>query len=151
MPVTHNFPAHRLASRAAAFALLVASLVPWAYAADGAKAPASTLDEDRRNCELGKTAQDKATCLREAGAAAQERRRGGLVNDGSTKANALERCQELPADQRADCVARIKGPEKPSQTVTTSGSVAGGGTITETRTVTVGKPVVVPASAVSKP
>lgn len=150
----NQIPSYPRVARLAAAALLGLGLVPLAQAADAAAASASaagTYRQDRRNCETGKTAEDKATCLREAVAAAQERKRNGLTNDGSPKANALDRCQELPAAERSDCVARIKGPQKAGQTVTTTGSVAGGGTLTETRTVTVGKPVVVPAPAASQP
>lgn len=151
-----TFHLHRLG----AALVLGACLSPLALAADtatkadakaGAKASTAQLQQERRNCETGNTQQDKATCLREVGAAAQESKRGNLTTEGSTKGNAMDRCQQLPAGERADCIARIKGPQSPNQTVTTSGSVAGGGTITETRTVTVGKPVVVPMPAASKP
>ena len=134
-------------------AVLAACLAPAAWAADApaAKAAPTQLQQERRNCETGNTQQDKATCLREVGAAAQESRRGNLTTEGSVKGNAADRCQQLPAGERADCLARIKGPQASNQTVTKSGSVAGGGTLTETRTVTVGKPVVVPLTAASQP
>lgn len=76
--------------------------------------------------------QDRAACLREAGAARQEAQRGGLSTPGATtaQANALARCQNQPAADRADCEARVRGTGASS----TSGSVMGGGVIRETVT-----------------
>ncbi|MDP1648722.1 MAG: hypothetical protein Q8M01_11060 [Rubrivivax sp.] len=73
-------------------------------------------------CKSGRSNQDRATCLREAGAALMEAQRGGL-GDGAAPpaANQFLRCDPLPADQRKDCIARMQGQG------TTSGSVAGGG------------------------
>jgi hypothetical protein len=78
------------------------------------------------------TQQDRAACLREAGAAQQEARRGGLSNAGSAAEdqNALARCQLQPVADRAECEARIKGIGQTS----TEGSVMGGGVIRETVT-----------------
>ena len=103
---------------------------------------------ERANCQSGNTSQDKATCLKEAGAALDEKRRGRLDNSGSALANATDRCNALPAKDRADCVARIVGPLNPSQKVTGSGSVEGGGVIKETTTTTPGAVIVIhPAPA----
>lgn len=75
--------------------------------------------------------QDRAACLREAGAAAQEARRGGLTAPaGSYDQNAMARCQTQPAADRADCEKRISGAGR----TTTEGSVMGGGVIRETVT-----------------
>ena len=129
-----------------AFALVSAVTTP-ALAADPAAKPATTYQKERADCESGKTAEDRATCLREAGAAKVERHRDGLTP--AARQAAVERCKGLSVKDESDCVARIDGPSKPNQTVTTSGSVAGGGILRETRTVTTGKPVVVPAAAAS--
>jgi hypothetical protein len=103
---------------------------------------------EKANCEAGNTTQDKATCLKEAGAALDEKRRGRLDNSGSPLANATDRCNALPAKDRADCVARIVGPLSPNQRVTTSGSVEGGGVIRETTTTTPGAVILIqPAPA----
>ena len=76
--------------------------------------------------------QDRAACLREAGAARQEAQRGGLSTPGtgSADANALARCQNQPAADRAACESRVRGTGASS----TSGSVMGGGVIRETVT-----------------
>ena len=87
--------------------------------------------------------QDKAACQREAGAARQEAARGGLTSGSlsGNEANALARCQQVPAADKADCEARIRGGEGSSS----SGSVMGGGVIRETVT-----PVPAPAQAPAK-
>src|SRR5687768_5771138 len=104
-----------------------------AQAADPAGAK-SVYAQERANCEAGRTQQDRATCLKEAGAAAEERKRNGLANPGSARQNAAERCKALPPKDKVDCLARIEGPTSANQQVTTSGSVGGGGVIRETRT-----------------
>jgi len=125
-----------------------------ANAADTAAAAAkSTYAKERADCDAGRTAEDRATCLKEAGAAQQERKRNQLDNNGSARQNAIERCNAVAPKDKSDCLARIEGPTKPNQTTTTSGSVAGGGMIRETTTTTTGQPTVViipgtpPASA----
>ena len=76
--------------------------------------------------------QDRAACLREAGAARQESQRGGLTSPGgaTVDANALARCENQPAADRTACEARVRG----TGTSSTSGSVMGGGVIRETVT-----------------
>jgi hypothetical protein len=123
-----------------------------ARAADAAAAKSTYLKE-RADCDAGRTAEDRATCLKEAGAAQDERKRNRLDNTGSMRQNAIERCNTVAPKDKADCLARIEGPSKPNQTTTTSGSVSGGGVIRETKTTTTGQPTVViipggpPASA----
>jgi hypothetical protein len=99
--------------------------------------------KERARCEAGNTTQDKATCLKEAGAALDEKKKGKLDNSGSPVANATDRCNVLPAKDKADCLARIAGPQNPNQRVTTSGSVEGGGVIRETTTTTPGGVIVI--------
>ncbi len=105
----------------AACALLGATA---AVAADRGKASdaQSAYQRDRAACLSGQTHQDRATCLREAGAALQEARRGGL-NDGQAEfeRNRLLRCERQPPQDREACVRRMKGEGL------TSGSVEGGG------------------------
>jgi hypothetical protein len=86
--------------------------------------------QERAKCD-GKQ-QDRAACLREAGAAQQEARRDGLNTVGAPgqEQNALARCQLQPAADRADCEARMKGTGQTSS----EGSVMGGGVIRETVT-----------------
>ncbi len=124
-------------------------------AADAAAAPdaKSTYLKERADCEAGRTAEDRATCLKEAGAAQEERKRNRLDNIGSMRQNAIERCNAVAPKDKADCLARIEGPSQPNQKTTTSGSVAGGGVIRETTTTTTGQPTIIiipgaiPASA----
>ena len=123
---------------ALAFAIAASAFqVGTAQAADPAAAK-SVYAQERANCEAGRTQQDRATCLKEAGAAEQERKRNGLANPGSARLNATERCQALPPKDKVDCLARIEGPASANQQVITSGSVGGGGVIRETRTTSVG-------------
>ncbi len=79
--------------------------------------------------------QDRAACLREVGAAAQEARRNGLTSAtaGSYEQNALARCQLQPVADRADCEARVVGSSGAGRT-SVEGSVMGGGVIRETVT-----------------
>ena len=105
--------------------------------------PSRPTPKERADCEAGRTAEDRATCLKEAGAAQQERKRNTLDNAGSARQNAIERCNLVAPKDKADCLARIEGPNQPNQTTTTSGSVAGGGVIRETTTTTTGQPTIV--------
>ena len=125
-----------------------------ARAADPAPAAAakSTYAKERADCDAGRTAEDRATCLKEAGAAQEERKRSRLDNTGSMRQNAIDRCNALSGKDKTDCMARIDGPMSADQQTTTSGSVAGGGVLRETKTTTVGTPVVVvPTPAASAP
>ncbi len=136
----------------ASLAGLIAVGVAASFAASpshGAEAAAakSTYAKDHVDCDTGRTAEDRATCLKEAGAAQAERRRHTLDTQGSTRQNAVDRCNLVAAKDKADCLARIEGPSTPNQKTTTSGSVAGGGMLRETTTTTTGTPkvIVVPA------
>jgi hypothetical protein len=98
-----------------------------AVAADGDRqgGTSSTIAQERQNCMDGKTNQDRATCLREAGAAKQESQRGNLRDSGDYGSNASKRCDTLPADQKADCERRSMGEGS------VSGSVGSGGVVRE--------------------
>ena len=76
--------------------------------------------------------QDRSACLREAGAARYEARRGGLTSASpmSYEQNALARCGLQPPAERAACEARVRGTGMTS----VEGSVLGGGLIRETVT-----------------
>jgi hypothetical protein len=148
---------HRPLALAAATALAAALASPALMAQDPAGTSAAPMTaqqiylKDRANCDAGRTAEDRATCLKEAGAALAERKRHGLDNQGAPLANATERCRALPDKDQADCLARVVGPLSPNQRVTTSGSVAGGGVVKETTTTIPGDViVVVPDSTPSK-
>ncbi len=88
-----------------------------------------TYQQDRAFCNSGQSSQDRATCLREAGAAAQERSRNGLSE--SADANKFARCDyhKNPED-REYCIRRMNGEG------TVTGSVDGGGLLRELRVTT---------------
>ena len=88
--------------------------------------------------------QDRAACIREAGAARAEAKRGRLREGGSPDyaANALARCKLHPPAERAECEARVRG----SGDTSIEGSVLGGGLLRETQTV-IPAPAPAPAPA----
>lgn len=104
----------------------------WAQTTAGAPGSAERQQAERATCDG--VQQDKAACLREAGAARQAAGRNGLSSDGraGNQANATARCDLQPAADRADCEARLRGA--PGSSTTTRGSVMGGGVIRETVT-----------------
>jgi hypothetical protein len=105
----------------AAGALVTASV---AVAADrGDRSDAQMVyQRDRAACINGQTGQERATCLREAGAALQEARRGRLDGgSGEFEKNRLLRCDRQPPEDRQDCVRRMNGEGL------TSGSAEEGG------------------------
>ncbi|MEO6031175.1 MAG: hypothetical protein ABIP61_04585 [Burkholderiaceae bacterium] len=95
--------------------------------ADGAGKTAATpslYQTERAKCLAGQSGEDRATCLKEAGAAADAARRGQLSHsDEDYRRNALGRCDGLPPQDEKECRARIDGAPGTS----TSGSVEGGG------------------------
>ncbi|WP_018903582.1 hypothetical protein ABL841_03425 [Variovorax paradoxus] len=121
-----------------AAALLAASGLLFSGASQ-AQAPgtAARAQQERATCDG--VQQDRAACLREAGAARQEAGRNGLTsaNPSGYDANAMARCREQPAADRADCEARLQGGARTS----TEGSVMGGGVIRETVTPLPAQPV----------
>jgi hypothetical protein len=104
---------------------------------------------ERATCMSGSSNQDRSTCLKEAGAARDEARKGQLTDgDGKLRQNAKQRCDALSGDDARDCLARMKGKG------TTSGSAQGGGILRETvtrETHTVETPVAAPMPAASTP
>ena len=94
-----------------------------ALAADKAAAR-SDHDSQRARCLSGQSHQDRATCLREAAAAREESRRGGLTSSDNYRANALSRCDRLPSADQAECRKRIGQGSA-------SGSVEAGGVLRE--------------------
>jgi hypothetical protein len=114
-------------------AALALALVPAMAAGKAELAQAKkAFQQERARCLKGDTNQDRATCLKEAGAAYDEARRGNLGSAAGSdlESNATRRCQAQPVADRADCVRRIQGAGQ------TSGSVQGGGLIRESQTTT---------------
>jgi hypothetical protein len=93
--------------------------------------------QDRANCMAGKTAENRKTCLKEAGAALQAARKHELSTPTPEQvaANERKRCAALSGDDRKDCLKRAAGVD-----TTVSGSVAEGGDLKETVTVVPGTP-----------
>ncbi|RYF42857.1 MAG: hypothetical protein EOO25_05315 [Comamonadaceae bacterium] len=116
-----------------AFALAIAfAALPTAWAAGNKDLSQAQqrYNQEKARCMAGQSHQDRTTCLKEAGAALQESKRGGLATEKSgLNANATARCDAQPAADRADCIARIQGAGA------ASGSVEGGGVIRKTETV----------------
>ena len=129
----------RLCLASAALSLSAAATL--AAAAGPASEIQARYEQERAKCLSGASNQDRATCLKEAGAARDEARRGQL-NDGDAKyrRNAKIRCEVLTGDEARDCLARMKGQGS------ISGSAEDGGILRETVTLEV-KPAVEPASA----
>jgi hypothetical protein len=81
---------------------------------------------ERAQCLTGQSHQDRATCLKEAGAAYQEARAGRLGSgDGEFERNRVARCNAQLPENRADCVRKANGEGQ------ASGSVKGGGILRE--------------------
>ena len=89
----------------------------------------SVYQKDRAACLNGATNQDQATCLKEAGAALQASKRGGL-DDGQARLdqNQLLRCDGQPPEARQNCVRRMSGEGS------TTGSIEAGGIYRELAT-----------------
>ena len=99
-----------------------------AAAADTSKAQAR-YQEERAICMNGQSHQDRATCLREAGAALNEAKRGNLGEAPQHyERNQMMRCEVHVDGERDDCMRRMRGEG------TVSGSVKGGGIYRELRT-----------------
>ena len=100
---------------------------------------------DVERCNMGQTNQDKATCLREAGAARDESRRNRLTNaNESYQQNQVSRCQALPVAERQDCMLQMSG-----QDTRVEGSVGAGGVLRETTITIPGTPM--PATTPAAP
>ena len=112
-----------------------------ALAAAADSAATAAYQKERAACLDGNSPQDRSTCLKEAGAVLAESRRAssrpvGSEQASSLAANAVQRCKAVPAEDRNDCERRARGEGA------SSGSVAGGGVLTQ---------VVTPVAAPVKP
>lgn len=141
---------HRLSSRplhriAAATLLASGTLISFGTLAAPSAAERAAIDAtwraDRASCLDGSSGQERSACLAEAATARKEAlagRLGVIAVDGERlqpteadlQANALARCDAVPADVRGDCERRVAGGDD----VIVAGSVAGGGMLRELRT-----------------
>lgn len=94
----------------------------------------STYQQELAVC--GHNQQDRAACIREAGAARQAAAQGNLTSAPDYRANALARCGLQQPGDRADCEARVLGGSG-NTSAAMEGSVMGGGVIRESVTTTV--------------
>ena len=82
-------------------------------------------------CESGATQQAKDTCMTEVRNANAEKRAGKLENGADFNANAMKRCEVFTSSsEQADCRERLLRESK------AQGSVANGGVLRESETVT---------------
>ena len=99
--------------------------------------------QERAWCMANTDGVARVDCLKEAGAAQAEKRRGTLdTNTGAYGANAVERCEVFEGTERVACQARVMGFGN------ASGSVQGGGVIKQIETVEL---PAVPAAIVIEP
>jgi hypothetical protein len=112
----------RLISGGAAAVLLLAG-----GAALAATTAQQQYQQERAACLSGASNQDRATCLREAGAALHESSRGGLSSPDQRVLgnNQAQRCAALPEPDRQECTLRVQGQGS------TSGSAEQGGMLRE--------------------
>ena len=114
-------------------ALMGAAMLLCSSAAFAASQAPSALQQERAACAR-LPEESRSACEREAGAAAQAARSGGLSSaDASTyERNALARCDAFQAPQdKAECQARM------GSRATVGGSVEGGGLLRELTTTTI--------------
>lgn len=120
-----------VSTRVLAGAVLCGAMVTAASASghDNLSEAQANFRAERANCLNGRSNQDRTTCLKEAGAAFDEAKRGRL-NDGNTQyqQNVTIRCQKLDADSRQACERRMRGEG------VVTGSVASGGLYRELST-----------------
>jgi len=132
----HSAPLHhQLIRSVGALVLGLAALGSAAHVLAATKAN-ETYKQESAACTNGSSNQDRATCLREAGAARYEAGRNQLTSPDADqlKANAMKRCEGLPQANRVDCESRVNGGG------VADGSVREGGIYRETVTIVPGKP-----------
>lgn len=92
------------------------------------RSAAATYRDELAVC--GHIQQDRAACIREAGAARQAAAQGQLTSAPNYLQNGLARCNLQPPMERSACEARVRGTGRTA----IQGSVLGGGVIRETVT-----------------
>lgn len=152
-PLACQTTPHRARPSPLWLALLLVAEANAATAATPSSVEAVYLQE-RAVCLSGRSTQDRATCLKEAGAVRAEARRQSLDNGESPaqlRRNALRRCEAVARADRGDCRRMALGEGQ------RSGSVAEGAVFKQITTVTVGPlpgasaPSARPAAAASAP
>jgi len=138
----------RLSSPALALLVVGAAFTSTPALAGGGASPtdsATLYQQERAVCLSGQSNQDRATCLKEAGAALAQSRHGAADENAAQQTlNASKRCDALPGADKTACQARMQGQG------TTSGSVAAGGISRELVTREVGSPSAAASAAPAK-
>lgn len=107
-------------------AILCVSLVALHGQAKAADSAEARYQAEVAACNNGSSNQDRATCLKEAGAARGEAKKAQLTDGrGALDRNAVDRCNALPPNDQPACLERIQGQG------TTEGSVGTGGILRE--------------------
>jgi hypothetical protein len=111
------------------FATLMLAAAGTASAATHASEAQLRYQQERAVCLNGQSNQERATCLKEAGAAfAQAKRESlGRSDEGALQRNRNLRCDAFKGGDREDCVRRVGGEG------VTSGSAQQGGSLRELR------------------
>ncbi|MES2938432.1 MAG: hypothetical protein V4864_12170 [Pseudomonadota bacterium] len=112
----------------AALACAATLLIPGAAsAATRASEAQLRYQQERAACMNGRSNQDRATCLKEAGAALAESKRNSLGrgDESALQRNRQARCDALKARDHEDCLRRMDGEG------VTSGSARQGGIVRE--------------------
>jgi hypothetical protein len=125
-------PNHSLSySRILIFGATLNVACPLASAAEVDRAARERYLQERAACLSGQSHQPQEVCLREAGAAYAEARRGRLGHEDPDRlaANALARCAVRPAEEKQMCERMARGEG------TVTGSVEDGGFVREIRIV----------------
>ncbi|GER13019.1 hypothetical protein [Variovorax boronicumulans] len=117
-------------ARSMIFALLALSGLATTTIATAARGDGGGSTYQQEIAVCGHNQQDRAACIREAGAARQAAARGGLTSAPDYRANAVARCGLQPPAERADCEARVLGSAGNIRS-NVDGSVMGGGVIRE--------------------
>ena len=117
-------------ARSMIFALLALSGLATTTIATAARGDGGGSTYQQEIAVCGHNQQDRAACIREAGAARQAASRGGLTSAPDYRANAVARCGLQPPAERADCEARVLGSAGNIRS-NVDGSVMGGGVIRE--------------------
>lgn len=122
---------HQLLRSACALVIGLAALGAASHVFAAGKNGNSEYQQQIAACKSGSSTEDRATCLREAGAAQQAAASGTLTDPSPAqlKENALRRCEGLPQSDRIDCEKRVNGQGR------VDGSVAEGGIFRETVTI----------------
>lgn len=116
----------RKIARLSALSMLLLGASLAATAADNPSGKNTVYQAERAACDSGLSTQNRETCLKEAGAALNESKQGGLSTDPNAQhQNTSLRCNALPADDRDACQRRMNGEG------TTTGSVGSGGVVRE--------------------